>query len=131
MLEKGEVKVTEKNLFWKGMLLGALAGGALSLFDKQTRLAMKEGVQKTSDKLAFIVHNPKEISEKMKDTAAKLKVTVEQVSEDISYISGKVEELRELTPQVNDILKETKEAFSMSEETYRSDKSKIVEEEIQ
>ncbi|MEH7353899.1 YtxH domain-containing protein [Neobacillus drentensis] len=109
--------MTRKNQFWKGMLIGAIAGGAISLLDKQTREAMKENVQKTSSKVAYIVRNPGEISEKVKGTAAKIKTTFEQVSEDISYITDKVEELKELTPQVTDILKETKDSFTENENT--------------
>jgi len=110
MLE-GEVKMTKKNQFWKGMLLGAIAGGVLSLLDKDTREAMKENVKRTSGKVGYIVRHPDEISEKVKGTAAKLKSTFETVSEDISFITEKVEELRELTPQVTEILKETKDTF--------------------
>jgi len=109
--------MTRKNQFWKGMLIGAIAGGAISLLDKQTREAMKENVQKTSSKVAYIVRNPGEISEKVKGTAAKIKTTFDQVSEDISYITDKVEELKELTPQVTDILKETKDTFTENENT--------------
>ncbi|WHY78737.1 YtxH domain-containing protein [Neobacillus sp. WH10] len=109
--------MTRKNQFWKGMLIGAIAGGAISLLDKQTREAMKENVQKTSSKAAYIVRNPREISEKVKGTAAKIKSTYEQVSEDISFITDKVEELKELTPQVTDILKETKDSFTENENT--------------
>jgi gas vesicle protein len=107
--KEGKVKMTKKNQFWKGMLLGALAGGAISLFDKQTRQIMKENVQKTSSKVTYILRHPGE-------TAGKIRSTFEQVSEDISYLVDKVEELRELTPQVKDIVKETKDSFSKSDE---------------
>jgi len=117
IMVEGEFKMTRKNQFWKGMLIGAIAGGAISLLDKQTREAMKENVQKTSSKVAYIVRNPGEISEKVKGTAAKIKTTFDQVSEDISYITDKVEELKELTPQVTDILKETKDTFTENENT--------------
>lgn len=109
--------MTRKNQFWKGILLGALAGGAISLLDRQTREAMKENIQKTSCKVAYIVRNPGEVSDKVKGTAAKIKIAYEQMSEDISYITDKVEELKELTPQVTNILKETKETFTGHEQT--------------
>jgi gas vesicle protein len=114
---KGEVKLTRKNQFWKGMLFGAIAGGVISLLDKETRQVMKENIQTVSRKASYIVRNPGEVTQKVKETAVKLKETVEQVGEDISYIVDKVDELRELTPQVTDILKETKGAFSKEEET--------------
>lgn len=108
--------MTQKNQFWRGIILGAIAGGAISLFDKQTRELMKENVQKTSSKVSYVFRNPGEITDKVKETAEKIKTTVKQVSEDISFITDKVEELRELTPQVTDMIKETKDSFSKSDE---------------
>ncbi|MDR4945674.1 YtxH domain-containing protein [Neobacillus cucumis] len=108
--------MTRKNQFWKGMLLGAIAGGALSLLDRNTREVMKENVKKTSESLGHLVCHPHEISNKVKGTAAKLKSTFEAVSEDITYITEKVEELRELTPQVTELLKETKDTFTVEDE---------------
>ena len=108
--------MTRKNQFWKGMLLGAIAGGALSLLDKDTREAMKDNVKRTSVKVGYIIRHPDEISEKLKETSEKFKSTFETVSEDISFISEKVEELRELTPQVTEMLKETKETFSVNDQ---------------
>lgn len=102
--------MTKKNQFWKGMLIGAVAGGAISLFDKNTRAIMKDNVQKTSKKVYEIVRHPGE-------TVAKIKSTIEQVTEDFSYIAEKVDEFRELTPQVTDIIKETKDTFSKSGDT--------------
>lgn len=108
--------MTQKNQFWRGIILGAIAGGAISLLDKHTRELMKENVQKTSSKVSYVFRNPGEITDKVKETAEKIKTTVKQVSEDISFITDKVEELRELTPQVTDMIKETKDSFSKSDE---------------
>ncbi|OLS33655.1 YtxH domain-containing protein [Bacillus sp. MRMR6] len=109
--------MTSNNHFWKGMLYGAIAGGALSLLDKQTRQIMKENVQKAYNQVSYVVRHPDEITAQVKGTAEKIRDAVEQVSEDISYITGKVDELRELTPQVKGIVKETKETFSKAEGT--------------
>ena len=109
--------MTKKNQFWKGMLFGAIAGGAISLFDKDTRQIMKEHVGRVANKTSYIVRNPKETAMQVKDTALKIKATIEDVSEDFSYIQDKVDELRELTPQVTEILKETKDAFKKDEGT--------------
>lgn len=51
----------------------------------------------------------------MQDATSKIRTTVEQVSGDISFIADKVEELREVTPAVTGIVKETKEAFQKEE----------------
>lgn len=105
-----------KNQYWKGMLYGAIAGGALSLFDKDTRQIMKKNVSKVYQQVSYVVRHPGEISDQVKETAEKLRTTFEQVSEDISYITGKVDELRELTPQVKEIVKDTKDNFSQNDD---------------
>ena len=129
---EGEVKKMGKNLFLRGLLFGAAVGGALSLLDKQTREAMKVNVKKAYNQVSYVVQHPREITENVKETAGKIKNTIEQVSEDISYITGKVDELRELTPQVKEIVKDTKSAFSNHEDSALIEdllKEVVVEEE--
>ncbi|WP_042454869.1 hypothetical protein [Neobacillus dielmonensis] len=104
--------MTRKNQFWKGMLLGALAGGAVSLFDQHTRTVMTENVKKVSGKISYIVRNPGEVTDSIKGTALRVKNTVEQVSEDVAYIIEKVDELRELTPKVTESVKEVKDTVT-------------------
>ncbi|MFP7299122.1 YtxH domain-containing protein [Neobacillus niacini] len=106
-----------KNLFFKGVFYGAIAGGVLSLLDKKTRQDMKVNVKKAYEQVSYAARHPKEITDNVKATAEKIRDTIEQVSEDISYITGKVDELRELTPQVKEIVKETKSTFSNHEDS--------------
>jgi gas vesicle protein len=108
--------MSKSNKFWKGMLWGALAGGAISLLDRQTRQAMKENCRKAADNVMYVIKNPGEITDQVKESALKIKTTVEEVGEDLSYIAGKVEELRETTPQVAKMLKETKETLTKRDE---------------
>jgi gas vesicle protein len=102
--------------FWKGMLWGALAGGAISLLDKETRAAMKENGQKCAKSVSHLIKNPGEFTDQVKETAMKWKTTVEEIGEDISFIASKVEELKETTPQVTRMLKETKDTFTKTNE---------------
>ncbi|MBS4213608.1 YtxH domain-containing protein [Neobacillus rhizophilus] len=111
-----------KNKFWQGMLIGAIAGGAVSLFDKQTRQIMKEHVGRVSGKVSYVVRHPGEMVGKVKETAEKIMDTVEQAGEDISYIMDKVDELRDLTPKVTETIKETKKSFK------NEDQADMVEE---
>ncbi|MDF2788369.1 MAG: YfkI [Neobacillus sp.] len=132
---KGEVKKMGKNLFFKGIFYGALAGGALSLLDKKTRQDMKVNVKKAYEQVSYLVRHPQEITENVKETAEKIRNTIEQVSEDISYITEKVDELRELTPQVKEVVRETKSTFSKHEDTTTVEdllkEVKVVEEPIE
>ncbi|RHW41559.1 YtxH domain-containing protein [Neobacillus notoginsengisoli] len=102
--------------FWKMIVLGALAGGAISLFKRETRTAVFDSAKKTSDNLVYALKNPGEITDTIRDAAKKIQHTVEQMNDDIVYIAGKVEELRDTTPQLVGILKDTKGAFAKKEE---------------
>lgn len=106
--------------FWKGVFFGAIAGGALSLLDKETRSAAAEGVRRAAHNVSYLVKHPTDFVDQIKETSYKVRRTIEDVSEDVSYIAQKVEELRTVPPQVAEIMKETKEAFvnlGESEET--------------
>lgn len=106
--------------FWLGMALGALAGGAISLFDRETRESVQDDARKVSSGVKYIVKNPNEFIGEVKETVNKVRSTVEQVTEDVSLIAEKVEEIKEVSPQVANIVHDTKETFEMmtdSEET--------------
>lgn len=48
----------------------------------------------------------------MKDVSNKVKTAIDQVSEDVAFITGTVEEIREMAPEVTQIVQNTKQAFS-------------------
>lgn len=110
--------MSETKNFWKGVLIGAIAGGALSLLDKQTRDAVMTNCRKNSKRVTNLVNNPSVMAEKVKTTSEHVRQTVKQVSEDLTFIKEKVEELTEVTPKVCDIVKETKDVFIDNGETY-------------
>lgn len=97
--------------FWTSVLWGALAGGAVSLLDRETRNAVVQSCKKTTSELSYYMKHPDEVVEGVRETTTKIRSTFEQVSGDISFIADKVEELREATPAVTGIVKETKAAF--------------------
>jgi gas vesicle protein len=97
--------------FWKGILLGAIAGGAVALLDNETRKSVFERCKKNAEEISFYIMHPDEAVEQVKEKTQKLRSTVEQVSEDVSFIVEKVEELKEVTTAVVGMVKETKDAF--------------------
>lgn len=97
--------------FWKGVLLGAIAGGAISLFDRTTRYTVIGSCQKTTGKIKYYAKHPQEAVDYVKESTRKIRSTMEEVGEEVAFISGKIEELKEITPQVADLVKDTKEAF--------------------
>jgi gas vesicle protein len=110
--------MSDTGKFWRGVLLGALAGGALSLLDKPTRDAVMTNCRRTGRQVTNMVRNPSVMVDKVRNTSEQMRQTVEQVSDDLFFIKEKVEELSEVTPKVVDIVKETKDVFSDNGVTY-------------
>ncbi|HAQ08343.1 MAG TPA: hypothetical protein DCR24_12785 [Bacillus bacterium] len=98
--------------FWMGVVIGAVAGGAVSLLEKTTRQSVKEDFGKVSSSVAYVIKNPNEFLDDVKDAANKVRSTVEQVTEDVAFITEKVEEMRDVPPQVSELVKGTKQALS-------------------
>jgi gas vesicle protein len=102
------------NKFWTGIIVGAVAGGLVSLMDRETRQAVNEKYGKVTKNISYAITHPKEIATNIKEKTYEIKTVASQMSEDISYIVRKIEEVRELTPEVTSMVKETKEAFMES-----------------
>ncbi|MBU8880514.1 YtxH domain-containing protein [Bacillus sp. FJAT-29790] len=112
-----------KSLFWKGVIYGALAGGALSLLDKNTRQSVMKSCKKTTSEISFYVKHPDEVVSHVKEVTNKIKTTVEQVSADVSFITGKVGELRDGASQVAEFVEDTKHTF-LQEDQNEADSEK-------
>ncbi|MDQ0271557.1 YtxH domain-containing protein [Cytobacillus purgationiresistens] len=94
-----------KSLFWKGVLAGAIAGGALSMLDRSTRETAKVKCKQTTGNITYYIKHPDEVVHQVKDVSARIKIAAEQVSEDVAFITHTVEDLREAAEN-------TKDAFS-------------------
>ncbi|MCM3020894.1 gas vesicle protein [Priestia megaterium] len=101
----------KRNKLVEGIVIGAIIGGAVSLFDKETRSSVIQGSKKLKDKTTTIIQHPELVTDTVKEKYETIRTTIEQVSEDVSFVAGKVEKLKETTPQVMEIVNDTKEAF--------------------
>ncbi|WP_394557729.1 YtxH domain-containing protein [Priestia aryabhattai] len=101
----------KRNKLVEGIVIGAIIGGAVSLFDKETRSSVIQGSKKLKDKTTTLIQHPELVTDTVKEKYETIRTTIEQVSEDVSFVAGKVEKLKETTPQVMEILNDTKEAF--------------------
>lgn len=92
-----------KSFFWKGVCLGAIAGGALSLFDKDTREVVAANCKKATGEITHYMKHPTEAISQVKEATNKVRSTIEQVTSDVSFIAGKVEELKGGTADIAEL----------------------------
>lgn len=109
-----------KSKFGKFMLLGAVTGAAISLFDRATREHVKATSKKTIDEVRFYSKHPEVLKGKFQEKTHQLQSIYEQIAGDASYIKNQVDELRLLTPQVKELVVNTKDAFMESKDEVQS-----------
>lgn len=100
-----------QNKLMTGLLVGAAVGVIVSLFDRNTRNDVMQKSKKVSENAKYYANNKDELKSVVQQQATKFQNLYERVSEDASYVGEKVNELKELTPQVKEMALDTKEAF--------------------
>ncbi len=106
--------------FVKGMFVGAIAGAGLSLLDRATREDVKYKLKNVSYDVKYYSKNREDLKLKIQEKADKLQTVYNQFMQDAQYITGKVEELKTLSPQVKTLVTDTKDAFVQSKEEYKT-----------
>ncbi|MGM0875958.1 MAG: YtxH domain-containing protein [Bacillota bacterium] len=103
--------MANENKLLTGMLVGALVGAAVSLLDKRTRQDVVKSGKNVSSKIKGYIEQPTTFTNEVKQKIYDVKDTVQEVSEDISFLNEKMKELKETTPQVVNMLQETRKRF--------------------
>ncbi|GGA46150.1 YtxH domain-containing protein [Psychrobacillus lasiicapitis] len=106
--------------FVKGVVCGALIGGALTMLDNKTRNAVVQKTNSIGRQIKYYSTNRQELKVILEEQVTKWKSFYEQINSDATYISQKVNEVKEMTPHVKTLLTDTKEAFAQSKEEYKS-----------
>ncbi|MDQ8058123.1 hypothetical protein [Bacillus velezensis] len=99
----------------KAILIGAAAGGALSLLHKPTREGCFRNMDACRRRAAFYRKHPEALKQQASAKLDQMKNIANSVSEDLSFLNGQITKLKQTTPQVIDLLKETKEHFSKND----------------
>ncbi|MGX2958390.1 hypothetical protein JNUCC23_03770 [Peribacillus sp. JNUCC 23] len=120
MNEKYGVK---KSIFLKSILIGAAAGAVISLFDKTTRTSIISSGKGCIQEMRTFVKNPSLSLTKVCDTTEQIRMTIEKITDDAVYISQKVEELKEIPPQLAHAVIETKDAITAEIKNNRNEES--------
>jgi len=87
------------NKFVKGMIYGALVGGAITLFDKEVReKTLSEGKQKVRQ-IKGVILNPCETVDKVNRKFEQTRNYIQQFKRDVEFFAEKAEEIKELSLQ--------------------------------
>lgn len=109
-----------KNKFGKYIILGALTGAVISLFDRATREQVTAKSKSIVEEISYYSKNPTILKDKLKDETDKYRLIYEQFTDDASFIKEKVAEIKELSPQVKEMVSDTKENFDEAKEDYQT-----------
>ncbi|WP_394189026.1 YtxH domain-containing protein [Paenisporosarcina quisquiliarum] len=110
----------KESMLVKGILFGAVAGAGISLLDRTTREDVKYRLNNLSSDIKYYSQNREDFKLKLQEKADKIQSVYNQFSRDAQYLSGKVDELKTLSPQVKTLVTDTKEAFVHSKEEYKT-----------
>lgn len=109
-----------KNKMGQYIIIGAVVGAFVSLFDRNTR---EQVIAKTNvfvSDVRFYTSNPDVLKSKVQEKTEKYQSIYEQFSNDATYLKEKVDELKQLSPQVKEMVVNTKDAFSDSKDEYKT-----------
>ncbi|WP_318616483.1 YtxH domain-containing protein [Sporosarcina sp. YIM B06819] len=106
--------------FGKFIILGALVGAVASMFDRSTREQVTIKSKGLVSEIAFYSKNPDILKFKVQEKTDKYQSLYEQLAGDAAYIKAQVEELKTLTPQVKELVMDTKETFIESKDEYKA-----------
>ncbi|MDM5297220.1 hypothetical protein QUF51_03465 [Bacillus pumilus] len=102
----------EKNqIALRGAMIGAACGLLLTLFHRPTRMAFKDRWDDCQHKLEEYCHEPGKVSACMKEKMEETKQLLRTVSDDLSFLNEQMNQLKETTPKVLEIIEETKDHF--------------------
>jgi len=113
--------MSKRNKMLTGMMIGAVIGAAVSLFDKETREQTIKNGKRLGLKAKEVCKHPEVVTNAVKEKVHVLTTTIEQVSEDIRFLSEKVDELNETAPEMINIIKDTKQVFSRKQHQIEED----------
>lgn len=102
----------KKSKLLQGILIGALTGAAISMLDRDTREVFLKTSKKSYIGTKNMIQNPNRVLSQVKETSNRLKTSIESISDDVSFISSKLQELKGIPPQVASVVKETKVALT-------------------
>lgn len=95
------------------VVTGAVVGAALSMLDRTTREKTIASTQKMKEAISYYAANRDELQVLVEEKVLAAKVLCESVSENVNTIAEKVDEFKELPSTIQEMIHDTKSAFSL------------------
>ncbi|MCA1024983.1 MULTISPECIES: YtxH domain-containing protein [Cytobacillus] len=106
-----------KSLFWKGVVLGAIAGGALTMLDRDTRENAKSKCRETTESAKYYIKNPDEAVQQVKGVSLKVRTAAQQIGEDVAFLTTTIEDIKTKAIETREALNDPKSEVEVSEAT--------------
>ncbi|MGE6631725.1 hypothetical protein [Bacillus sp. NPDC077027] len=102
----------EKNqIVLRGAMIGAACGMLLTLFHQPTRAALRKKWNTCQQTIEQYRHEPGSLTNCVKEKMEETKQLARSVSDDLSFLNEQLNQLKETTPKVLEIIEETKDHF--------------------
>lgn len=115
-----------QNKLMTGLLVGAAVGIIVSLLDKNTRNDVVQTSKKATNNAKYYASNRDELVQAFQQQAERAQNLYSRISEDASYVGSKVNELKEMSPQVKEMALDTKEAFMDTKDAVMDTKDDVI-----
>lgn len=92
--------------FLKGIIYGAIMGGAVTLLDKDVRNQVFTEGKRWTNQVKNIVTNPQEKIEQIGNKISQVQQSFHQLTEDVQFLADKALEIKELGEKTVQTLKE-------------------------
>lgn len=100
----------------KGVVIGAIVGAAVSMFDRKTREHTVETMKNIKDSVIYYAKNRDEFQQLVYEKIEKMQKLYEDTTENVNFIMEKIDEMKEIPSTVQAIVEDTKAPFSSKEE---------------
>lgn len=97
------------NKLWKGMLIGAVVGGAVTLFDKEVRRQVATDSKRVGNQIKKVVTNPQQTVACVQNKINQFSDAYKNLNEDLQFITEKAAEIKELSRETAETVNEIKQ----------------------
>lgn len=101
-----------KSKLLASIVVGATVGAALSMFDRTTREKTIVSTKRMKETVSYYANNRDELLSLIEEKVSATQALCESASQNVNLIAEKIDEFKELPSTIQDMISDTKSAFS-------------------